>query len=247
MAAGHGRRDLTHTFALVRAMIVLVLVSCSGGPVAASGDAASRRDAGPPRSYATNFDGAENPLSESGAWSHVGLDWALAVKAGGIAFGTQTGTGGYDDSYALLSGFGPDQGGSGVVQISPNLDGHCSHEVEILLRFSDSAHSARGYECNLAFDGSYAQIVRWNGALGNFTILGGGSVPGGVASGATFSATISGSVITSYLNGVKVAQVTDASYPTGNPGVGFFRTNCGTGADFGFTSYSASEVTAGAR
>ena len=43
------------------------------------------------------------------------------------------------------------------------MDPGCTHEVEVLLRWADSAHIARGYECNLAFDGGYAQIVRWNG------------------------------------------------------------------------------------
>jgi hypothetical protein len=36
------------------------------------------------------------------------------------------------------------------------IDASCTHEVEILLRWFDAEHVARGYECHLAFDGSYA-------------------------------------------------------------------------------------------
>jgi len=181
----------------------------------------------------------EDPLSEGGAWHHLGQYWQHAVKSGGIAYGTQTGNGGYDDSYAILSGFPPDQTASGVVHLTSPIDASCSHEVEILLRWNDSATSAQGYECNLSFDGGYAQIVRWNGALGDFTVLTGGSFPG-LRDGDTLEATIVGSMITESVNGMVVAQFSDSTYPTGNPGIGFFRRNCGSNTDFAFTSFSAS-------
>src|SRR5262245_9498429 len=79
----------------------------SGG-TRGSGASAGTGAAGGGKSYSTEFDGIENPLSEGGVWSHVGLDWRNVEKSGGIAYGTQTGTGGYDDSYAVLSGFPPD-------------------------------------------------------------------------------------------------------------------------------------------
>src|SRR5262249_22464489 len=171
--------------------------------------------------FSTTFDGTESPISESGAWTHVGQDWTLVDTGGGIAYGTQTGTGGYNDSYAHLSGFPPDHTASAVVFRSSSLDGVCgTHEVEVLLRWSDAAHDAHGYECNLAFDGSYAQIVRWNGPFGDFTYLGQGSVPGGVKTGDVLSAKIVGAHITLYVNGAEVANATDANpFPTGNPGI----------------------------
>lgn len=209
---------------------------------------APRPDATPPpdalgsTTYSTTFDGTESPISEAGVWTHVGQDWTFVDTAGGIAFGTQTGTNGYNDSYAHLSGFPPDHSASGVIYRSPSLDGSCgTHEVEILLRWSDSPHDAHGYECNLAFDGSYAQIVRWNGPLSDFTYLGSGSVPGGVKSGDTLGATIVGAKITLFVNGVEIAHATDANpFAAGNPGMGFWRGgDCGTTGDYGFTSYSA--------
>ncbi len=63
--------------------------------------------------YTTTFAGTENPLSEGGRWSNNGLDWTTIRKANGLACSTQSGieTGkfAYNDSYALLSGFSPDQ------------------------------------------------------------------------------------------------------------------------------------------
>jgi hypothetical protein len=231
-----------------RRLLVLALVAgCSSG---AAPDAtvdggvvdAPAADASVAKTYSTTFDATETPISQGGAWTHVGLDWTLVDTANGIAFGTQTGTDGYNDSYAHLSGFPPDHSASAVIYRSASLDGTCgTHEVEILLRWSDSPHDAHGYECNLAFDGSYAQIVRWNGPLSDFTYLGSGSVPGGVHSGDTLSATILGAKITLFVNGVQVATATDGNpFPTGNPGMGFWRGGaCGTTGDYGFTSYSA--------
>jgi hypothetical protein len=122
---------------------------------------------GATQQYATTFDCAESPISECGAWSHVGLGWTTVVTEGGFAHGTETGLGGYDDSYAHLSGFSPSQAAGATYHRPASLDGSCSHEVEILLRWADSDHNARGYECNVSFDGGYTQIVRWNGPKGS--------------------------------------------------------------------------------
>jgi len=190
------------------------------------------------QTYTTEFDGNENPLSEGGAWTHTGLDWTKVAKSNGIAYGTQTGNDGYNDSYAILSGYSPNQSGSAQVHLIGSIDASCSHEVEILLRWSDAAHSAKGYEVNLSFDGGYAQIVRWNGAYGDFTALGAGSYPG-LKNGDTFSASINGNVISAFVNGTKIAEVTDSSYSSGNPGIGFFRRDCGAGSDFAFENFTA--------
>ena len=197
--------------------------------------------------YTTDFDLTESPLSENGAWHHDGLDWTRVDSASGLAFGTQglgvsrSGPAGYDDSYAYLSGFPPDQHATAVVHLG-TIDGSCTHEVEILLRWADSAHVARGYECNVAFDGSYAQIVRWNGAVGDFTYLNSGNVPGGIHDGDTVSASIIGTRIALSVNGVERATAQDSTYTTGNPGIGFWRgtSGCGSRADYGFTRFTAS-------
>jgi hypothetical protein len=199
--------------------------------------------------YTTDFNLTESPISEGGRWHNNGLDWTFVGTANGIAFGTQkigvarVPPGQYDDSYAYLTGFPPDQQASGVVHLG-TIDGGCSHEVEILLRWADSAHNAHGYECNLAYNGAYAEIVRWNGALGSYTYLNRGSVPGGVHEGDTLSASIVGTTITLSVNGVVRAMATDATFPTGNPGMAFYRgaSGCGTLGDFGFTRFTASAI-----
>jgi hypothetical protein len=103
--------------------------------------------------------------------------------------------------------------------------------VEILLRWSDSAHSSQGYECNLAWDGAYVQIGRWNGPYGNFTTLFdslvSGGAPGSVHDGDVFSADMIGSNITVRLNGRVIATASDSVWTTGNPGIGFYRWNHG--------------------
>src|SRR5712675_1760958 len=134
--------------------------------------------------YTTSFPQAQNPISEGGTWVNgktVGLDWANIATTPGLAFGTETGSSGYDDSTALLTGtWGPNQTASARVHIGTRAGGSTYKEVEIRLRSSISAHSCTGYEINFSLNsgaGAYTQIVRWNGPLGNFTILnaGGGS------------------------------------------------------------------------
>jgi hypothetical protein len=124
------------------------------------------------------------------------------------------------------------------------IDTSCTHEVEILLRWSDSANSASGYECNMAWNGGYAEIVRWNGPVGNYTYLNQSSVPGGVHEGDTLSCSIVGSTITLSVNGVTRATATDSTFTTGNPGMAFWRgsSGCGSFGDYGFTHYTASSL-----
>jgi len=129
------------------------------------------------QSYTTRFEGSENPLSEGGRWTNHGGDWTQITKKDGIACGTQSGTNAgkfeFDDSYAHLSGFPPDQQAWGEAYIA-KPDSSCHQELEILLRWNSSAHRTTGYECFarcLNSDSSYVQVVRWDGPLGKFTYL----------------------------------------------------------------------------
>jgi CheY-like chemotaxis protein len=196
------------------------------------------RPSAPGVCYTTDFALDEKPISEGGAWTHVGLDWAVVQTTGGNAFGTQTGNDGYDDSYAHLSGFPPDVTVSATICRAGGIPAGDVHEVELLLRWADAAHDARGYECLLHHAGNYAEIVRWEGALGSFTYLarGKGAAP---KTGDVLKATIVGNVITMYLNDVQLVQATDSTFATGDPGIGFFRRATGTNTLFGFSSFSA--------
>ena len=198
--------------------------------------------------YTTNFPLIENPISEGGHWINGllnGIDWADVATTPGMAFGTQTGIGpNYADSTALLTGsWGPTQTVQAVVYIA-SADSTTFEEVELRLRSSLSAHSCTGYEVNFSVkpDDPYCQIVRWNGPLGDFTILDSRTV--GVVNGDVVKATIVGSTITCYINNNAIFSVNDTTYPSGNPGMGFYLQNgLGPPLNYGFSSYTASDGT----
>ncbi len=203
------------------------------------------------QTYSTRFEGIESPLSEGGRWANNGVDWTQIRKMDGIACGTQTGTNTgiyqYNDSYAHLSGFPPDQEAWGEARIAKR-NAPCTQEVEILLRFTSSPHRTTGYECfarcvNSA--SSYVQIVRWDGPLGKFTYLADKRGTNcGLNNGDILKASIVGNVITVCINGVEKARCTDDTFKTGNPGIGEFLAcqsgkGVGSNSDFGFASFTA--------
>jgi hypothetical protein len=219
-------------------------------PDGASPDAGPAGDAGGV-TYSTHFPLTENPISEGGHWIHLGTPWCVVATGGGVAYGTQPGDGAYTDSYAHLSGFPPDQSVTVTIHLEAGLSPGGTREAEIHLRWADSASSARGYECNLAYNGAYAEVVRWNGALGDYTYVSpqGSGGPGAVHDGDVFQAEIVGTVITTSLNGhqlqhVDVSSIGGTVWSDGDPGMGFWR---GAGAsatpgDYGFGSYAATSL-----
>src|SRR6266852_1467828 len=204
------------------------------------------------QTYTTNFPLTEDPISEGGKWINagvVGLDWSNVRATPGFAFGTNSGTVAFADSWALLAGtWGSDQIVQAAIKDQNPADlAGCFQDIELVLRGNLSAHSATGYEITVrATDdaNSYLLIARWNGLLGKFTVLEqlSGSAYG-VKTGDVFKATMVGNVITAYINGVQKAKVTDNRYATGHPGMGFYRgiqASCsGTNADYGYTNYTA--------
>jgi hypothetical protein len=206
------------------------------------------------QTYTTTFAGIENPLSEGGKWSNNGLDWTNIRKANGLAYSTQSGTEAgkfkYKDSYAVLSGFPPDQEAWGEARISkPSSNYH--QEVEILLRFTSSPHNTTGYECFARCtddNSSYVEIVRWDGPVGKFTYLARKHGKGfGLKNGDTLKASVNGNVITVSINGVEKVRAIDDTFKTGNPGIGeYLECNngqgIGTNADFGFASFTARAI-----
>jgi hypothetical protein len=174
-------------------------------------------------------------------WSNNGVNWTKVQTANGIAYGTNGAANAYDDSYAYLSGFSANQQGEAVAYRSPSLTGD-PHEVELLLHWADSPGNARGYEVDFNYLGM-VQIVRWNGALGDFTVTSGsGSLGRPLASGDVLKATIVGSVISAYINGVLIAQTQDSTWTNGQPGIGFFRRTMGASSDLAFTNYTATSL-----
>ena len=198
------------------------------------------------RNYTTEFPLVENPISEGGNWINggtAGLDWTNVQTTPGLAFATESGSGGYDDSTAVLAGtWNADQMAQAVVHSVKQKANPTFEEVELRLRTTVTKHSITGYEINFrcTTDASrYVQIVRWNGPLGNFTYVSTTSGPG-IRDGDVIKASIVGSTITVYINNKLVLQGTDHRYTRGNPGIGFFLQGAtGINGDYGFRSFTA--------
>jgi len=219
----------------------------------------------PVRSYKTEFKRNETPISEGGLWLNGrkdGIDWCDILVRDGVAFGevsrNQTAerraeqaalgagiegapVGDYDDPTAVLAGkWGPDQYGKARV-FSRNQTDKYFQEVQIRLRHNMSPRSCNGYEvfwrC-LRTDEGYAEIVRWNGRVGDFTSL--AKLVGrqyGVGDGDLIEASVVGNVITGYVNGVKSISVVDDKIKSGSPGIGCNFGVGNTNIDHGFRSF----------
>lgn len=223
-------------------------------------------NAKPVRSYRTNFQHDETPISENGMWLNGrkdGIDWCDVIVKNGVAFGevtrmhvaerrieqgnlasTQGGTppmGDYDDPAAILTGeWGSNQHATATV-FSKNPTDKYFQEVEIHLRSTIAPHHSTGYEvfwrC-LKTEKAYAEIVRWNGKIGDWKSL--KKLWGqqyGVKNGDVVEATIEGNVIKGFINRVEVISVTDSVLTSGSPGIGYNFGVGNTNVDHGFTSF----------
>lgn len=217
--------------------------------------------------YQTTFPLTENPISESGRWTNgdtVGLDWQDIQTNGSEAYGVAV-SAGYDDCLACLSGFNDTSHyAQGTVYKAGGYSpgGGASHEVELLAGWTISAHVAKGYECTWDISASGPQLVRWNGASGNFTLTQGANdnagtgkswtdVPSGSGSSqlangdvVKFTYSVSGSVVTLtvYQNGVQVFTCQDTSpyaILSGQPGMGLFGRTGATMSSYCWAAFEA--------
>ena len=222
----------------------------SGGGRGGTGGGGAGGVGGVGRGYTTAFPLTENPISEGGNWINgqtTGLDWHDMSTTPGLAIGHQSGSS-YTDGTALLTGtWGPNQTVEAVVH-AINPKDSCYQEVEMRLRSALTPHSCTGYEISFKAtktSGAYLIIVRWNGPIGDFTYLvNTAGAQYGVTEGDVVKATIVGNVITAYLNGTAVGTAIDATYATGNPGMGMNLetgdASCiGTNGDYGFKHFTA--------
>jgi hypothetical protein len=218
------------------------------------------------RSYRTDFSSSENPISEGGMWLNGrkdGVDWIDVVCAGGYAHGevsrmtsaerrveqgnlqdsddTSNPVGDYDDPSAILTGaWGADQHAKAVV-FCRNPTEEYFQEVQFRLRSAMRPNVCTGYEIfwrALTGEHGYAEIVRWNGPVGDWTSLArrtGESY--GVKHGDIVEASVFGTCIKGYINGVEVISVEDEVFEDGAPGIGFNFYVGNTNVDHGFSSF----------
>jgi hypothetical protein len=219
------------------------------------------------RSYSTRFELDEDPISEGGAWMNGrkdGIDWADVQTKDGKAYGNVTRMdvserrveqgnletetpeiavpeGDYDDPTALIGGrWGKNQHAKAKV-FSRNPTAEYFQEVEIRLRSTITPHRCTGYEvfwrC-LKTDEGYAEIVRWNGRIADFTSLKKLFGPQyGVKDGDLVEATVVGDVLKGFINGEEVISAIDDTYDSGSPGIGFNFGVGDTNVDHGFTYF----------
>ena len=203
------------------------------------------------KTYSSNFETDEHPVSEGGIWINglaEGIDWADCVVSNGRIHGGPTrmnqaekraeqatlgaGTddadaapeGDYDDPTAVIRGeWGRNQYGKGIVAADNPTD-EWFQEVEIRLRTVIEPNWCRGYEIffrALTNELGYAEIVRWNGKIKDWTSLQKHIGPEyGVKTGDVVEATAIGNELKGYINGVEVISATDDVYSDGLPGVG---------------------------
>jgi hypothetical protein len=201
--------------------------------------------------YTTNFPNVENPLSEGGNWINggtTGLDWSNceSVFSGGVhyAAGLQNGlvqpVG--SDATAVLSGaWLPNQSASAVFH---GAGVGAFKEAELRLRTIITPHSITGYEIDFSASAAtpYIFVVRWNGALGDFTDITPGppDMVDWLHDGDVVFASIIGNNIIVKLNGATIYNFTDNSFATGSPGIGFSVPNTsGVDTTYGFSSFTA--------
>lgn len=198
--------------------------------------------------YITLFPNSENPISEGGRFLNMvatGIKWSNCVETVGFCYGGTDGSVNYTDPSAIMTGsWGATQKVQATVKIRATDNSH-EREVGLRVRTTVTANNTTGYEFNYNADPdlSYFQIVRWNGALGNFTLI--GTAPSGlVADGDIITGDISGNNLTMRRNGSIVVTATDSTYGSGNPGFSFYLNNDlggGYATNFGFTEFVASD------
>jgi hypothetical protein len=215
--------------------------------------------------FFTNFPATENPISQGGIWIQQDPDQTKLQTVTGACYGTQAGTGAFDDSQGYLLGFGDSYTMEVTVAVKGGLgSAPPSREVAFLLRASDTTLSTsmvnHGYECGLSFDGAYANIGRFKGA--NLIGLGGGfGFPGSIGftpvTGDKFTGRVFTSggtvVINTWWNGTDFGLNTvdtDASLKilNGNPGMDMFIGTGGPGTqdDFKITDLTINILLGGA-
>jgi hypothetical protein len=184
------------------------------------------------------FDDAEDPLGSP--WqARVNTLLTDMYATGGKAIAKSVAAGSYDDSAALLSGFGANVDIVATIFKHSGINAAANHECELLLRATQTEELSEQYEALYKFDGTI-QCFKWHNDGGQaFLSLTEDSGPltmgRAFITGDRLRAKIIGNVITMSCieandDETVLGVFTDSTYATGQPGIGgFFRV--GEGAD----------------
>lgn len=198
-----------------------------------------------PQTYSTSFPLTENPISENRKWvggQSAGRNlWGDVQTSGGMAYGVSEPTK-FGDPTAILTGaWDADQQAQVTARIThtPTV---CCHEIEVRLRTTIRANTITGYEvyCSIVPGNKYCHIARWSGPNGLYCNIEPSTPNIVLVNGDALKGTVTGSnpaVITGFLNGVQIMQVSDTGneggegtdcgagrpvFTSGSPGVGFY-------------------------
>lgn len=197
------------------------------------------------QTYSTSFPLTENPILEKGKWvggqSAGGNLWGDVQTSGGMAYGVSEPTTFGDPTAILTDSWSADQQAQVTAKINktPTV---CCHEIEVRLRVTISAKSITGYEvyCSVVPGDKYCHIARWSGPNGLYCNIEPSSPRINLVNGDVLMGTVIGSdpaLITGYLNGVQIMQVSDTGneggegtdcgpgrpvFTSGSPGIGFY-------------------------
>ena len=223
------------------------------------------------QTYSTSFPLTENPISEKGKWiggqSAGGNLWGDIQTSGGMAYGVSEPTL-YGDPTAILTGpWAADQEAQLTVKIKRTPTA-CCHEIEVRLRVKIDENRITGYEvyCSVVPGSRYCHIARWSGRNGLYCNIEPSSPSLYLVSGDVLRGTVTGSnpaLITGYLNGVRIMQVSDSGneggegtdcgagrpvFTAGSPGIGFYDNQNDNKWDyFGVANFSAKAGQSGSR
>lgn len=199
--------------------------------------------------FSTTFPVVENPLSQGGKWIKGlsdGLDWQNGQVTATGAFAAAATVNSFDDGTALLNPavftFPSNQYVEGTVYRDPTFTTAvvAGFELELRIRSTLTAHSCTGYELYCSLNNGLT-LVRWNGARGDFSpILDGGTYV--ATTGDVLRIEAVGSTLTIYVNGVSKGSISDGTYLTGTPGMGWGPYPGVSGADLlrmGWSSFRA--------
>ena len=215
------------------------------------------------QTYSTSFPLTENPISEKGKWvggqSADGNLWGNVQTSGGMAYGVSEPTT-FGDPTAILTGsWAANQQAQVTVKIDTTPTAMsdlisllkqyvgtvrqvCCHEIEVRLRVTIGANRITGYEvyCSVVPGNKYCHIARWSGPNGLYCNIEPSSPSINLVNGDVLMGTVTGSnsaLITAYLNGVQIMQVSDTGneggegtdcgagrpvFTSGSPGIGFY-------------------------